>query len=161
MDSIRIVDHTIPAGVHPDMRTQGWGVDYFPDLYREMIEPTDIVVLATAIWFGDQSSMTRLAIERLYGYSGELNDAGQWSYYGKAGGVLVTGNEDGGKHRAAQMLYALSHIGFTIPPQADAYWVGGAGPVRRASTTRVARRTTGPPATPPSPPRTCSTPPDG
>jgi hypothetical protein len=47
--------------------------------------------------------------------------------YGEVG-VLVTGNEDGGKHCAAPMLYALSHIGFTIPPQADAYWVGEAGP---------------------------------
>jgi len=121
-------DHTIPPGVYPDMRKQGWDVDDFPDLYRELIEPADIVVLATPIWLGDQSSMTRLVIERLYGCSGDLNGAGQWSYYGKVGGVLVTGNEDGGKHCAAQMLYALSHIGFTIPPQADAYWVGEAGP---------------------------------
>ena len=43
-------------------------------------------------------------IERLYGWSGELNAAGQWSYYGKVGGVVITGNEDGGKHCAAQML---------------------------------------------------------
>ena len=128
VDTVRIVDHTIPPGVYPDMREQGWDADDFPDLYRDLIEPADIVVLATPIWLGDQSSMTRLVIERLYGYSGELNDAGQWSYYGKVGGVLVTGNEDGGKHCAAQMLYALSHIGFTIPPQADAYWVGEAGP---------------------------------
>ena len=38
------------------------------------------------IWLGDQSSMTRKIIERLYAYSGELNDRGQWSYYGKVGG---------------------------------------------------------------------------
>lgn len=95
---------------------------------RDLIEPADIVVLASPIWLGDQSSMTRLMIERLYGWSGELNDAGQWSYYGKTGGVGITGNEDGAKHCAAQMLYALSHIGFTIPPQVDAYWVGEGGP---------------------------------
>ncbi|MDH3958339.1 MAG: flavodoxin family protein, partial [Actinomycetota bacterium] len=47
---------------------------------------------------------------------------------GKVGGALITGNEDGGKHCAAQMLYALSHIGLTIPPQVDSYWVGEAGP---------------------------------
>ena len=128
VDTIRIVDHTIPPGVAPDMREHGFDVDDFPDLYRELIEPAHIVVLATPIWLGDQSSMTRLAIERLYGWSGELNDAGQWSYYGKVGGVLVTGNEDGGKHCAAQMLYALSHIGFTVAPQSDSYWVGEAGP---------------------------------
>lgn len=128
VDVVRAVDHVIPPGVYPDMREHGWERDDFPELYRHLIEPADIVVLASPIWLGDQSSMTRLLIERLYGWSGELNAVGQWSYYGKVGGALVTGNEDGGKHCAAQMLYALSHIGFTIPPQADAYWVGEAGP---------------------------------
>ena len=128
VDVVRLVDHVIPPGVMPDMREHGWEVDDFPDLYRSLIEPADIVILATPIWLGDQSSQTRLAIERLYGWSGEVNEAGQWSYYGKVGGVVVTGNEDGGKHCAAQMLYALSHIGFTIPPQVDAYWNGEAGP---------------------------------
>jgi len=127
-DVLRAVDYTIPPGVYPDMREHGWAKDDFPRLYSELIAPAHIVVLATPVWLGDQSSMTRLIIERLYGYSGELNSAGQWSYYGKVGGVIVTGNEDGGKHCAAQMLYALSHIGFTIPPQADAYWNGEAGP---------------------------------
>ena len=128
VDVVRTVDHTIPPGVYPDMREHGWEVDDWPDLYRSLIAPADILVVATPIWLGDQSSMTRLAIERLYGWSAELNAAGQWSYYGKVGGVLVTGNEDGGKHCAAQILYALSHIGCTIPPQADAYWNGEAGP---------------------------------
>ena len=127
-DLVRTVDHVIPPGVYPDMREQGWERDDFPDIYHSLIEPADIVVLATPIWLGDQSSMTRLMIERLYGWSGELNEAGQWSYYGKVGGALVTGNEDGGKHCSAQLLYALTHIGFAIPPQADSYWVGDAGP---------------------------------
>jgi multimeric flavodoxin WrbA len=127
-ETVRTVDHVIPPGVQPDMREHGWERDDFPGIYRELIEPADIVVLATPIWLGDQSSMTRLAIERLYGWSGDVNEKGQWSYYGKVGGVLITGNEDGGKHCAAQMLYALSHIGLLIPPQADSYWNGEAGP---------------------------------
>jgi multimeric flavodoxin WrbA len=125
---VRLVDHTIPPGVQPDMREHGWEVDDFPAIYQRVVEPADIVVLASPIWLGDQSSITRLTIERLYGWSGKVNEAGQWSYYGKVGGAFVTGNEDGGKHCVAQMLYALSHIGFTIPPQSDAYWVGEAGP---------------------------------
>jgi multimeric flavodoxin WrbA len=128
VDVVRGVDHDIPPGVYPDMREHGWATDEFPDLYRSLIEPADILVMATPIWLGDQSSVTRKLVERLYGWSGELNAAGQWSYYGKVGGVIVTGNEDGGKHCAAQLLYALSHIGFTIPPQADTYWNGEAGP---------------------------------
>jgi hypothetical protein len=76
----------------------------------------------------DQSSQTRKIIERLYAYSADVNSAGQWSYYGKVGGALTTGNEDGGKHVSAQILYALQHIGLAIPPQSDAYWNGEAGP---------------------------------
>jgi multimeric flavodoxin WrbA len=72
--------------------------------------------------------MTRKIIERLYAYSGEVNGDGQWAYYGKVGGAVTTGNEDGGKHVSAQILYALQHIGLTVPPQSDAYWVGEAGP---------------------------------
>jgi multimeric flavodoxin WrbA len=128
VDVVRTVDHVIPPGVHPDMTTQGYDRDDFPALYRELVEPAHIVLIAGPIWLGDQSSQTRVVIERLYAYSGEVNAAGQWSYYGKVGGVVTTGNEDGGKHVSAQVLYALQHIGVTVPPQSDAYWNGEAGP---------------------------------
>jgi multimeric flavodoxin WrbA len=110
------------------MREHGYDNDDFPQIYRELVEPADIILIAGPIWLGDQSSLTRKIIERLYAYSGDVNDAGQWSYYGKVGGALTTGNEDGGKHVSAQVLYALQHIGLAIPPQADAYWNGEAGP---------------------------------
>ena len=128
VDEVRTVDHVIPPGVWPDMREHGYEQDDFPQIYRDLVEPADIILIAGPIWLGDQSSMTRLIIERLYAYSGELNDAGQWSYYGKVGAAITTGNEDGGKHVSAQVLYALQHIGLTIPPQSDAYWNGEAGP---------------------------------
>jgi multimeric flavodoxin WrbA len=125
---VRTVDHEIPPGVWPDMRDHGYETDEFPEIYRSAVAPADIVVLAGPIWLGDQSSQTRKVIERLYAYSGQVNAAGQWSYYGKVGGALTTGNEDGGKHVNAQILYALQHIGLAIPPQSDTYWNGAAGP---------------------------------
>jgi len=128
VDRVRTVDHVIPPGVQPDMRDYGWERDDFPDIYQALVKPADIVVVGSPIWLGDQSSQTRLLIERLYGWSGELNEAGQWSYYGKVGGTIITGNEDGGKHCAAQILYALQHIGLVVPPQGDVYWNGEAGP---------------------------------
>jgi multimeric flavodoxin WrbA len=88
----------------------------------------DIVVVAGPIWLGDNSSQTKKLIERLYGNSSQTNEAGQWIYYGKAGGCLIDGNEDGVKHCAMNVLYSLQHIGFTIPPQADAGWIGEVGP---------------------------------
>jgi multimeric flavodoxin WrbA len=128
VDVVRTVDHEIPPGLWPDMREHGYDRDDFPAMYRELVEPADILIVAGPIWLGDQSSLTRKIIERLYAYSSEINDRGQWSYYGKVGGAVTTGNEDGGKHVSAQILYALQHIGLTVPPQSDAYWVGEAGP---------------------------------
>ena len=128
VDEVRTVDHVIPPGVWPDMREHGYDADDFPAIYRDLVAPADIILLSGPIWLGDQSSQTRTIIERLYAYSGDVNDRGQWSYYGKVGGALTTGNEDGGKHVSAQILYALQHIGVTVPPQSDAYWVGEAGP---------------------------------
>ena len=67
-------------------------------------------------------------VERLYGNSSLLNQSGQYAYYGRAGGCLITGNEDGIKHCSMSVLYALQHLGYVIPPQADAGWIGEAGP---------------------------------
>src|SRR4051794_40972955 len=128
VDEVRTSDYEIPAGVWPDMTEHGYERDEFPAIYRSLVVPADIVIVAGPIWLGDQSSHTRKIIERLYAYSGDVNEAGQWSYYGKVGGAVTTGNEDGGKHVSAQVLYALQHIGLTIPPQSDAYWNGEAGP---------------------------------
>lgn len=124
---IRAVDHDIAAGVQPDMREHGWDVDDWPVL-AERILAADILVLGTPIWLGEKSSVCTRVIERLYALSGELNDKGQSLYYGKVGGVIVTGNEDGVKHVAMNVLYSLQHLGYLIPPQADAGWIGEAGP---------------------------------
>ena len=124
---IRAVDHDIATGVYPDMREKGWATDEWPELYKK-VQEADILVLAGPIWLGDNSSQTKKIIERLYANSGELNDKGQYAYYGKAGGCLITGNEDGAKHCSMNVLYSLQHLGYVIPPQADAGWVGESGP---------------------------------
>src|SRR5690606_7716443 len=56
------------------------------------------------------------------------NDKGQWIYYGKTGGCVITGNEDGVKHCAMEILYSLQHLGYVVPPQADSGWIGPIGP---------------------------------
>lgn len=124
---IRQVDHDIATGVYPDMREKGWKTDEWPEIYKK-VQAADILIVAGPIWLGDNSSQTKKIIERLYSCSSLLNDDGQYAYYGKVAGCLITGNEDGGKHCAMNILYSLQHIGYTIPPQADTYWVGEAGP---------------------------------
>ena len=126
-DTIRAVDHDLAPGVWPDMRTHGAKHDDWPALFPRVMA-ADILIIAGPIWLGDNSSVTKRVIERLYACSSELNDRGQSAYYGRVGGVLITGNEDGAKHCASNILYSLQHLGYTIPPQADSYWVGPAGP---------------------------------
>ncbi|WP_444925038.1 flavodoxin family protein [Microbulbifer sp. DLAB2-AF] len=124
---LRPVDHDIAFGVYPDMTEHGWENDDWPNIYRQVSE-ADILVITTPIWLGEKSSICTQIIERLYANSSDLNDQGQYAYYGKVGGCLITGNEDGAKHCAMNILYSLQHLGYVIPPQADAGWVGEAGP---------------------------------
>ena len=127
VDILRPVDATLAPGVWPDMTEHGFAKDDWPQIYKK-VEAADILVLGTPIWLGEKSSVCTQVIERLYASSGDLNASGQYAYYGKVGGCLITGNEDGIKHCSMSMLYALQHIGYTIPPQADAGWIGEAGP---------------------------------
>jgi len=127
VEVIRAVDHDIATGVYPDMTAHGWETDAWPTIQAKVMA-SNILVIAGPIWLGDNSSITKRVIERLYASSGDVNDAGQWAYYGRVGGALITGNEDGIKHCAMDILYSLQHIGYTIPPQADAGWIGEAGP---------------------------------
>lgn len=124
---VRAADLDIPPGVQPDMTHHGWNSDDWPEV-QDQVMSANILVIGTPIWLGDKSSICTRVIERLYGNSGKLNDCGQWAYYGRVGGCIVTGNEDGIKHCAMNILYSLQHLGYVIPPQADAGWIGEAGP---------------------------------
>jgi len=127
VEHLHLLDHTVPPGVYPDMTEHGWDSDDWPAIW-EKVKAADILVVGSPIWLGEESSVCRVLIERLYGMSAELNDKGQSVFYGKVGGTVVTGNEDGIKHVAMTLGYALSHLGYTIPPQADCGWIGEAGP---------------------------------
>lgn len=127
VDVIRAVDREIATGVYSDMTEHGWERDEWPAIH-EQVMAADILVLLSPIWLGEKSSVCTRVVERLYGDSSRLNEQGQWSYYGRVGGCIITGNEDGAKHCAMNILYSLQHLGFTIPPQADSAWLGEAGP---------------------------------
>ena len=127
VDQFRAVDFELAPGVYPDMRERGAKADDWPELYKR-VQAANILVVGSPIWLGEKSSVCTRVIERLYANSSELNAAGQYAYYGKAGGCIITGNEDGIKHCSMNILYSLQHLGYTIPPQADAGWIGEAGP---------------------------------
>lgn len=119
-------DYDIAFGMVKDGAETG-DKDTWPKIQKKIME-ADILVIGTPIWLGVKSSVATLVIERMYAYSGDRNEKDQYLYYGKTGGCIITGNEDGIKHCAMDILYALQHIGYTIPPQADCGWIGEAGP---------------------------------
>ncbi len=127
VNKLRLVDHNVAFGVYPDMKEHGVSEDEWPSLF-EKIFAADILVIGSPIWLGERSSVCTQLIERLYALSGKRNNKGQYLYYGKVGGCIITGNEDGVKHCAMGILYALQHIGYSIPPQADCGWIGEVGP---------------------------------
>jgi multimeric flavodoxin WrbA len=127
VEILRPADYDIPQGVYPDMTEHGFETDDWPEIQQKVMD-ADILVLGSPIWLGERSSTCSKVIERLYASSGDLNDDGQYAYYDRVGGCIVTGNEDGVKQVSTSVLYALQHIGYLIPPQADAGWIGEAGP---------------------------------
>lgn len=127
VEFVRAVDHDVAPGVQPDMTEHGFETDEWPAI-QEKVMGADILVVGTPIWLGDPSSVCRRVVERLYAYSGQLDDQGQYAYYGRAAGCVVTGNEDGVKHCAMKVLHSLQHLGYVIPPQADTGWIGEVGP---------------------------------
>jgi len=127
IDEIRLIDHQVASGIYPDMTEYGWKADEWPSLFKRIIE-ADILIVGTPIWLGEKSSETQKLIERLYAMSSKTNQKGQYIFYGKVAGCIITGNEDGVKHCAMGILYALQHVGYSIPPQADCGWIGEVGP---------------------------------
>jgi multimeric flavodoxin WrbA len=126
VEQIYALEHDIAFGMIKDGNEEGLK-DEWPEI-QSRIMAADILVIGSPIWLGAKSSVATMVIERMYAYSGDYNAKGQYLYYGKTGGCVITGNEDGIKHCGMDLLYALQHIGYTIPPQADCGWTGEAGP---------------------------------
>ncbi|MDK2833714.1 MAG: hypothetical protein PWP14_1820 [Methanolobus sp.] len=121
---IRVVDYKVKFGV-----SSYEGEDDEWPLILDKIKSCDILVIGSPIWFGVRSSVTQLVFERLDGTYDEGDpETGQFPLYGKVAGVIVTGNEDGAHNVAANTLFNLTHLGCTVPPNVDSYWVGDAGP---------------------------------
>jgi multimeric flavodoxin WrbA len=126
VDQIYALDHDIAFGMIKDGNEENLK-DEWPNI-QTRIMAADILIIGSPIWLGVKSSVATLVIERMYAYSNDYNAKGQYLYYGKTGGCVITGNEDGIKHCSMDILYALQHIGYTIPPQADCGWIGEVGP---------------------------------
>ena len=120
-ETIRVVDHDVRPGVESD---EGLG-DGWPAI-RARIVGSDILIVATPIWMGSPSSVSKRVAERLDAFLGEVDDRGRMPSYSKVALVAVVGNEDGAHRTSADLYQWLADVGFTIPANAVAYWVGEA-----------------------------------
>ena len=118
---VRAVDHNIKPGVKSD---EGKGDDW-PAL-RQRVVNADILIIATPIWLGQPSSVAKRVMERMDAFLGETDDKSRMPSYGKVAMAVVVGNEDGAHHCAAEIIQAMTEVGFTAPAGAVTYWVGEA-----------------------------------
>lgn len=120
-ETIRLADFNIKPGVSSD---EGDGDDW--PAIRQKVLDADILILGTPIWLGQPSSVSKRALERMDAFLEETDEAGRMVSYGRVAAVAVVGNEDGAHHVCAELYQALNDVGFTIAPNAVAYWVGEA-----------------------------------
>ena len=121
-ETVRLADQSIPVGLgfreSPD--------DDWPAIV-EQIRKADVVLFATPVWWGGRSSLMQRVIERLDALDEEYHASGRSALYNKVAGIVITGSEDGALHTMGSIMMVLTWMGFTLPPECAAYWVGEVG----------------------------------
>jgi len=116
---IRLADYDIPPGTRSNM---GKGDDW-PVILKKILG-SDIIVFATPIWWGIQSSLMQRTIERLDELHDELLETGKSRLHNKVGGIVITGEEDGEQHITGNIANFFLNIGLLIPPHCAVSYQG-------------------------------------
>jgi multimeric flavodoxin WrbA len=125
---VRIVEYDVRPGTKSNM---GPG-DEWPRILRKILA-ADIIVFATPIWWGTQSSLMQRVIERLDELHNELRETGKSRLTNKVGGIVITGEEDGEQHVTGNLANFLLSIGVTLPPQCAVSYLGDYARATKAS----------------------------
>lgn len=121
-DVVRLSDAALPVG----LGFREGAEDDWPELVTK-IKAADIVLFCTPIWWGGRSSLIQRVIERLDALDEEYSASGRSAIKGKVAGIVITGSEDGALSVMGSIMMVLSWMGFTLPPECAAYWVGEVG----------------------------------
>src|SRR5438132_1148746 len=121
-ETLRLADMRIPVGLGFKESVE----DEWPMIVGK-IKAADIVIFATPIWWGGRSSLMQRVIERLDALDEEYHASGRSALYNKVAGIVITGSEDGALHTMGAIMMVLTWMGFTLPPECAAYWVGEVG----------------------------------
>jgi multimeric flavodoxin WrbA len=116
---VRVVEYEVKPGIKSNM---GPG-DEWPAILKKILA-ADIIVFATPIWWGNQSSLMQRVIERLDELHTELRETGKSRLMNKVGGVVITGEEDGEQHVTGNISNFLLSIGVTLPPLCAVSYLG-------------------------------------
>jgi multimeric flavodoxin WrbA len=116
---VRLADYDIPPGIKSNM---GKG-DEWPGILKKILA-ANIIVFATPIWWGNQSSLMQRVIERLDELHNELLETGKSRLTNKVGGIVITGEEDGEQHITGNISNFLLSIGVTLPPLCAVSYLG-------------------------------------
>ncbi len=119
---IRIADRSLPVG----LGFREGDADDWPEIVAQ-IKAADIVIFATPVWWGGRSSLMQRVIERFDALDEEYHASGRSALYNKVAGIVVTGSEDGALATMGSIMMVLTWMGFTLPPECAAYWVGEVG----------------------------------
>lgn len=119
---VRMSDLNVPVGLEYKENDQ----DQWPEVVKK-IKAADIILFATPIWWGERSSLMQRVIERMDALDEEYIANGRSALYNKVAGVVITGSEDGALHVMGSIMMVLTWLGFTLPPECAAYWVGEVG----------------------------------
>jgi multimeric flavodoxin WrbA len=119
---IRLSDQALPVG----LGFREGAEDDWPNLVTK-IKAADAVLFCTPIWWGGRSSLMQRVIERFDALDEEYSATGRSAIKGKVAGIVITGSEDGALSVMGSIMMVLSWMGFTLPPECTAYWVGEVG----------------------------------
>jgi len=119
---VRLSDMNLPVG----LGFRESDDDDWPGIVKK-IKAADIVIFATPIWWGGRSSLMQRVIERMDALDEEYIASGRSALYNKVAGVVITGSEDGALSTLGAIMMVLTFMGFTLPPECCAYWVGEVG----------------------------------
>ena len=131
---VRLRDYDIQPGTKTEIDDDDW-----PKILEKMFA-ADIVIFATPVWWGIQSSLIQRVIERLDELNDELLETGKSKFANKVGGIVITGAEDGAEHIIGNILNFMSWNGFTIPPTPSVTFLGEIDENDRESLKRKFRR---------------------
>ena len=121
-EEVRLADKNIPVGLGLN---EGKGDDWTE--VAKKIVAADVILFATPIWWGGRSSLMQRVIERMDSFDEQYIKGGRSVLYNKVAGVVLTGSEDGALSTMGSIMMVLTWLGFTLPPECGAYWVGEVG----------------------------------